>query len=212
MRKVQTWLLLLTCVWMAAGLLPLEKEEIDGKYEIGTIQNLYFTKDKILFHADSDLFGFLDQKDGQLLSVYELELNLGERLISANAHAVTIAREKKINVFRPDTSEYLRSFESHFLEKHADFTKIVAILPSMEGAQVLTDKYLMLIPLVAKGSKLDSVTEKILIELTDPTEVFYTLITVFSGQEKRLLTYMGSLIQNDKVSQVCFRSIRDGKV
>lgn len=106
----------------------------------------------------------------------------------------------------------MRSFESHFLERHPDFTKVVAILPSNEGAHVLTDKYLMLIPLVAKGNKLDSVTEKILIELTDPTEVFYTLITVFNREEKRLEIFMGSLIQNDKVNQVCFRKIRDGKV
>lgn len=70
---------------------------------------------------------------------------------------------------------------------------------------MLTDKYLMVVPLVAKGNKVDSVTEKILIELTDPTEVFYALFTVYNREVKRLETYMGSLIQNDKVNQVCFR-------
>lgn len=142
-------------------------------------------EDKIFFHADSDLFGFLDQKDGQLLSVYELELDLGERLISANANTVTITREKKINVFWPATKDYVRSFETNFLAKHPDFTKVVAIIPSMEGAHVLTDKYLMVIPLVAKGKKLDTVTEKILLELTDPTEVFYALLYVLNPEENK---------------------------
>jgi hypothetical protein len=196
---------------MAAGLLPLEREELDGKYEIGTIQNLFFFKDRIFFLADSDLFGFLDPKDGQLDTVYKLELDLGERLISASPYTITIVRDKKVNVFWPATADYVRSYETNFLEFHPDFSKIVAVTRTMEGALVLTDKFLMLVPPVAKGTKLADVKETILVKLTDPTEVFYTLVEVFNRKEKRLDAYLASLLKNDKVSQVCFLKVRGEK-
>ncbi len=122
---------------------------MDGKYEIGTIQNLFFFKDHIFFLADSDLFGFLDPKDGQISTLYELELDLGERLLSASAHTVIIAREKKVNLFWPVSADYVRSYETNFLEHHPDFNKIVSVAHTIEGSLVLTDKFLMLIPPVA---------------------------------------------------------------
>jgi hypothetical protein len=36
MRPV-LFVVLLGCLWLGSALLPLEKEEIEGKYEIGTI-------------------------------------------------------------------------------------------------------------------------------------------------------------------------------
>ncbi len=65
MKAIIILVLVVCCV---LGLKTLKKEEIQGKYEIGTIQNLYFRiEDKIFFRSDDDVFGFISQKDGSLL-------------------------------------------------------------------------------------------------------------------------------------------------
>lgn len=57
----------------ALALIPLEKEEIDSKYAIGTIKDLYLSfGEDVMFRSDDDLFGFISQKDGSLVAVYEL--------------------------------------------------------------------------------------------------------------------------------------------
>jgi hypothetical protein len=56
----------------------------------------------------------------------------------------------------------------------------VSIAHTTEGSLILTDKFLMLLPPVAKGGKPADVKEKIVVEQTDPTEVFYTLIEVIN--------------------------------
>ena len=206
-----SWLLvLLATAWLTVSLVPLEREELEGKYEIGTIESLHFFKDRIFFRSDDDLFGFLGQKDGQLLAVYELEL--GERIVNqAGGMEVVIAREKKLNMFWPPKAQYVRSYETKFLEKHPDFTTIVAYKKSPKGALVLTDKYLLFVPNAPKGTKLEDLQEKVLVELTDPTEAFYALVDLYNQEDKRPEVLLASLLQNDKVSQVCFRRVGEEK-
>jgi hypothetical protein len=112
-------------------------------------------------------------------------------------------------VFWPPEGQYVRSYETKFLEKHPDFTTIVAYQKSFKGGLILTDKYLLFVPSAPKGTKLEDLKEKVLVELTDPTEAFYALFDIYNPTDKRLEVFMVSLLQNDKVSQVCFRKVAE---
>jgi len=57
-------------------------------------------------------------------------------------------------MFWPYQGQYVRSYETRFLQKHPEFTNIVDYQKSLKGGLILTDKYLILVPPAPRGTKL----------------------------------------------------------
>jgi hypothetical protein len=48
-----------------------------------------------------------------------------------------------------------------------------------------------------------------LLEVSDPTEALFGLVHLYNAEEKKLDDILVSLLQNDKVRQVCFRRVQE---
>jgi hypothetical protein len=57
-------------------------------------------------------------------------------------------------MFWPYQGQYVRSYETRFLQKHPEFSNIVDYQKSQKGGLILTDKYLVLVPPAPRGTKL----------------------------------------------------------
>ena len=69
--KINTWILLIMLVGLICGLKVLKKEMIGKDYEIGTIYDIYFPEDNIIFfRSDDDLFGLINSKTGELEQLF----------------------------------------------------------------------------------------------------------------------------------------------
>lgn len=78
---------------------------------------------------------------------------------------VVIANGKKLNIFWPFQNSYVRSYETAFLDKYPDFNNIEDFRRTKEGALILTDKYLMRVPIAARDVKITDIKEEILFTL-----------------------------------------------
>lgn len=111
---------LLVSLWVGAvvGLLPLKHASLGEEYSIGKIWDLHFMPDgRLFFRSEEDLFGFLDDKNGRLLSVYELEGS--EQVVDFVLHfEVVIANGKSLNMFLPNGERYFRLMESKFIQDY----------------------------------------------------------------------------------------------
>lgn len=123
---------------------------------------------------------------------------------------VIIAKDKKLNVFWPGKNGYVRSYESKMLDKY-EFNQLLDFHRTPEGSLVLTDKFLMLVPLAPRGGKLAEVKEKIVLQLEDPNETFFSVQPFYNSDAKRLDAYLISLLKKDKTPQVCFRKLSEEK-
>jgi hypothetical protein len=135
---------LLASVWlgMVAGLVPLKHASLGEEYSIGKIWDLHFMPDgRLFFRSEEDLFGFLDDKNGRLLSVYELEGS--EQVVDfVLRFEVVIANGKSLNMFLPDGERYFRLMESKYIQDF-NYSQIIGFKRHKNGSYVLTDAQLI---------------------------------------------------------------------
>lgn len=204
------WSLLVLLFATAFSLKTLKNDTLNANYQIGLISDLYFRiTDRIFFRSEDDLFGTISQENGSLLAVYELED--GERIVGfVEAVEVMIAKGKAINIFFPKQGNYQEmSFENTFLQKHPDYQQIIDYTRTIDmSIFILTDQYLMELPLTIDDLNHSRVKETILIELTG-SEEFFALREFTDSQNNKQDYYLISLHPPTNITRdLCFRTVR----
>lgn len=204
------WSLLVLLFATAFSLKTLKNDTLNANYQIGLISDLYFRiTDRIFFRSEDDLFGTISQENGSLLAVYELED--GEHIVGfVEAVEVMIAKGKAINIFFPKQGNYQEmSFENTFLQKHPDYQQIIDYTRTIDmSIFILTDQYLMELPLTIDDLNHSRVKETILIELTG-SEEFFALREFTDSQNNKQDYYLISLHPPTNITRdLCFRTVR----
>lgn len=81
----------------------------------------------------------------------------------------------------------------------------------MTYSLVLTDRYLMKVPLVPKGKKTEDAKEEILMQLEDKDESFFSVFMINFRKDNYGDTYAASILSKDKENRICFRKLSDLK-